>query len=560
MSKKNRSPLYCKPKIIDGVDVKNIHCYSYKEILEAESKNHNPEIQYALYKYLNTYKGTDNFKIDAQKEFLKNKKFHEQKVQEKYQEWLQDDEDTKYSDAKKWYINNIAFSFAEQQSEIWLQKAIAQNNPDALYVFANRELKKLKEGKTCDINYVKELFEKAMVFGSLEAAEFLISAYLTGNDGFPKTKIRANELISVFDTNEYKFYLSEDKAYCDIEKIDKILVNNNLLCNRMVELYDQMALIKEQLDKMIKEGKTYYKGYKLRGEIGFYHEYEKKSEDEDEEYYEADCDWKLVFEDNKPLPNKIDVLGFWTNNNFGELNYPQRFICKPTHDFIYPKNKNLERCNFIPLELFEKAKPEDFCYNIYLEITKFPLPEKQINKNSYDYRHYRKYYEPKSFRRKYFWFEKKKIIKIARAMLDYEISVNETFKKMKNDFKALSEKGIEIFGKYECSDPTLNYKFCHPFGIITKKDAMRSLYVHNMMMVCCLTLGHEANETKDNYSDVWLEFFWEKPYSEYHLGFLNHSLWDHCNLGASEILKMKLKNFSPSYSFDWNFFATEEDF
>jgi hypothetical protein len=89
---------------------------------------------------------------------------------------------------------------------------------------------------------------------------------------------------------------------------------------------------------------------------------------------------------------------------------------------------------------------------------------------------------------------------------------------------------------------------------------MRSLYVHNMMMVCCLTLGHEANETKDNYSDVWLEFFWEKPYSEYHLGFLNHSLWDHCNLGASEILKMKLKNFSPSYSFDWNFFATEEDF
>ena len=188
MSKKNRSPLYCKPKIIDGVDVKNIHCYSYKEILEAESKNHNPEIQYALYKYLNTYKGTDNFKIDAQKEFLKNKKFHEQKVQEKYQEWLQDDEDTKYSDAKKWYINNIAFSFAEQQSEIWLQKAIAQNNPDALYVFANRELKKLKEGKTCDINYVKELFEKAMVFGSLEAAEFLISAYLTGKDGFPKLK------------------------------------------------------------------------------------------------------------------------------------------------------------------------------------------------------------------------------------------------------------------------------------------------------------------------------------------------------------------------------------
>jgi hypothetical protein len=41
MKKKNRSPLYCKPKIIDGIDVKNIHCYSYREMLEAEIKNHN---------------------------------------------------------------------------------------------------------------------------------------------------------------------------------------------------------------------------------------------------------------------------------------------------------------------------------------------------------------------------------------------------------------------------------------------------------------------------------------------------------------------------------------
>mgnify|MGYP003489280543 FL=1 len=80
-----------------------------------------------------------------------------------------------------------------------------------------------------------------------------------------------------------------------------------------------------------------------------------------------------------------------------------------------------------------------------------------------------------------------------------------------------------------------------------------------MMMVSYSTLGHEGDERKENYSDVWLEFFWEKPYSAYHLGFLNHSLWDHCNLGASEILKMKLKNFSPCYSFDWIFSEEQEE-
>ena len=559
MKKKNRSPLYCKPKIIDGIDVKNIHCYSYREMLEVEIKNHNAEIQYAIYDCLRSSRGGEKFKLDALKEFSKNKKFHEAKIQERYQALEREDNDVNFSYVKKRYIDGIAQDISIGKAEQWLEKAAAQNNPDALFVIANRELEKFKEGKIIDANYVTDNFERALAFGSLKAAEFLIPVYLTGKDGLPKREVRAKIIIKCFNTPKYKFYLSKDNSYCNIEEIDNVLINNNALCKRMVELFDQMALIKEHLDKMIKEGKTYYKGYKLRGSISFCYEDKTKPEDDDTRYYEADSDWKLVFEDGKPLPNKIDALALWKNNNFGELNYPQRFICKVTHDFIYPKNKNLDRCNFIPLELFEKAKPEDFYHKISLEITKFPLPEKQLNKNSSDYLHYREYYEPKYFRRKFFWFEKKKILKIARAMLDYEISINETFEKMQSDFKSLAEKGIEIFGKYECSDPTLNYKFSHPFGIITKKDAMRSLYVHNMMMVSCSTLGHNADEKKENYSDVWLEFFWEKPYSAYHLGFLNHSLWDHCNLGASEILKMKLKNFSPCYSFDWIFSEEQEE-
>ena len=49
---KNPSPIFQKPKFIDGIDVKNIHCYTYEEMLQAEEKNHNSEIQFAIFNYL----------------------------------------------------------------------------------------------------------------------------------------------------------------------------------------------------------------------------------------------------------------------------------------------------------------------------------------------------------------------------------------------------------------------------------------------------------------------------------------------------------------------------
>ena len=108
MKKKNRSPLYCKPKIIDGIDVKNIHCYSYREMLEAEIKNHNAEIQYAIYDCLRSSRGDEKFKLDALKEFYKNKKFHETKIQERYQVMEREDNDVNFSYVKKRYIDGIA--------------------------------------------------------------------------------------------------------------------------------------------------------------------------------------------------------------------------------------------------------------------------------------------------------------------------------------------------------------------------------------------------------------------------------------------------------------------
>lgn len=80
-----------------------------------------------------------------------------------------------------------------------------------------------------------------------------------------------------------------------------------------------------------------------------------------------------------------------------------------------------------------------------------------------------------------------------------------------------------------------------------------------MMNISSCTMGSENDYNKDNYSDNWLEFFWKKPYRNYHLGFANHSLWDHCNLGTKDILKMNLKNFSPCYKLKWLFSNTPEE-
>lgn len=78
----------------------------------------------------------------------------------------------------------------------------------------------------------------------------------------------------------------------------------------MFLLYDQMAQIKEQLDLLIKSGKTYYKGYKITGDIGFDVDEEDKIPQVDD-YFEAESEWKFVFEYGKKLPSKIKALDLW---------------------------------------------------------------------------------------------------------------------------------------------------------------------------------------------------------------------------------------------------------
>ena len=102
MKKKNRSPIYRKPKFIDGIDVINIHCYSYDEMLEAEGKNHNPEIQFAMYKcFTNNFWRYDFFLKKAKIAYKNNKAFYDKKIQKEYEEYLKEDDSIKYSFTKR---------------------------------------------------------------------------------------------------------------------------------------------------------------------------------------------------------------------------------------------------------------------------------------------------------------------------------------------------------------------------------------------------------------------------------------------------------------------------
>jgi hypothetical protein len=68
--------------------------------------------------------------------------------------------------------------------------------------------------------------------------------------------------------------------------------------------------------------------------------------------------------------------------------------------------------------------------------------EKKVNKNPEEYLHYKNYYEGKNLRRKLFWFEKNKILKIARKMLDYEFEINSTGKKIKSELELFTKNNF----------------------------------------------------------------------------------------------------------------------
>ena len=86
---------------------------------------------------------------------------------------------------------------------------------------ANREIRKIKDRKNGNITKALFRLEKALEQGSLEAAGILIPIYFLGKYGAPRNAEKAETLIKRFSTKDYRFYLSNDKSYCSIEKIDR---------------------------------------------------------------------------------------------------------------------------------------------------------------------------------------------------------------------------------------------------------------------------------------------------------------------------------------------------
>ncbi len=328
---------------------------------------------------------------------------------------------------------------------------------------------------------------------------------------------------------------------------------NAKIYDLMFLLYDQMAQIKEQLDLLIKSGKTYYKGYKITGDIGFAVDEEDKNPEVDD-YFEAESEWKLVFEYGKKLPTKLKALDLWKNYSKDELSIPMDYICRVTYGFLHPKKEEDEKsywANYkIPYEIFKNAKPEDFYHCIKITIGKFKLRRKFTEKERKDFRMNKEYFEKLKKhpeRQNFFWFEKRKLLKLAKKMLEYELSINSTSKKIRKDFEQLVKNGYSIFDKSEI-EKTLDYNFHHPFGIVTKEDSLLAHIFHNLMTMNGLSADNEENYFDDEVPQ-WADpmFFRNEPFNKIHLCFSMHGLYTHCDLTTKEVLKMKLRNFSPYF-------------
>ncbi len=325
----------------------------------------------------------------------------------------------------------------------------------------------------------------------------------------------------------------------------------------MFLLYDQMAEIKEQLDLLIKNGKTYYKGYKITGYIVFAVDEEDKNP-EVKDYFEAESEWRLVFKYGKKIPGKLKALDLWKNYSKDELSIPMDYICRVTYGFLHPKKEQSEKPYWpdykIPYEIFKNARPEDFYHTIRITIGKFNLRRNFSEKDRKDFRMNEEYLEKlekHSERQNFLWFEKRKLLKLAKKMLEYELSINATSKKMRKDFEQLVKNGHSIFDKSEI-EKTLDYNFHHPFGIVTKEDSLLAYTFHNMMRINGLSADNEENYSKDSDVPQWADppFFQKEPFNKIHLCFSMHGLYTHCDLTRKEVLKMRFRNFSPYFEVD----------
>ena len=321
--------------------------------------------------------------------------------------------------------------------------------------------------------------------------------------------------------------------------------NNAKIYYEMFQLYDEIEEIKKQLDLLIKQGKTYYCDYKIIGRIVFSLEESVKNNGED--FDSAESEWKIETSYGKKLPSKTKALDLWKQHLFeheevGEWNY----INRATYDFLFPKvdrNHDLyAHWHKIPFDIFSAAEPN--CFERYIQITigKYKVErdfsrDEEMSETEKTFGRKEKPFEIFNF------FEKRKVLKLARRMLELEVETNHIGDQIEKDFAKLAYEGHKIFSDIDM-DRTIHYDFHHAFGRKSKMDMIHTHYVEIMNFMSCMTSGSKdmklSSETTQNCDPPCFRF---EPYRYYHMSWTNHALWDHCGLSNKEILRMNPKKF-----------------
>ena len=119
-----RGPCYKKSCFVDGIDIANLQCFTYEEMLEAEKINNNSDIQFAMYSFLSSgVYVLENYIKEAKIEYRKNKINHDSKIKDEFDKLYKEDCEIKFSSVKKSYIYNLARNLSKQKAEFWLEKS-----------------------------------------------------------------------------------------------------------------------------------------------------------------------------------------------------------------------------------------------------------------------------------------------------------------------------------------------------------------------------------------------------------------------------------------------------
>lgn len=117
------------------------------------------------------------------------------------------------------------------------------------------------------------------------------------------------------------------------KQITDFLRINKVLYNEMNTLYDEMLLVKQDVENMISTGKAYYKNYCIVGEIYISVPERNKLQNALRIELDESVWWRLFMYTNKENNKTADLLldYNWNEESLEFLNKTNEYICYPLH-------------------------------------------------------------------------------------------------------------------------------------------------------------------------------------------------------------------------------------